>query len=86
MKTTYRKIAENQDIFKRLSEIPLNIMDAERLKQGIVGLDHLYGEIDCFRKNLLTKEYEEKYNEFLNQEIELNNFPIEKKLSAVKMF
>lgn len=61
--------------------MPLNIMDAERLRQGIVELDHLYGEIDSFRKNILPKEYEEKYNEFLNQEIELNNFPIEIKCS-----
>ena len=81
MKTTYRRIAESQDIFRRLSEIPLNIMDAERLKQGIVELDLFYGKIDKFHQENVTlygkEEYEKEYNDFLNQEIELENFPIE---------
>lgn len=80
MKTTYRKIAEVQDVFKRLSETPLCLMDAERVKQGIVELDKLYGEINKFRNEIIAvnskEKYEETYNNFLDKSIELQNFPI----------
>ena len=85
MKTTYRKIAESQDIFRKLSEIPLNIADAERLKQGILELDKFYGEIDELRSEFLREplpsrtkeEFEKDFNDFLNKEIELKKFPLD---------
>lgn len=77
MKTTYKKIAETQDVFRRLSEMPLTVLDAESLKQGIVELDKFYGQLDDFKKEFHTREdYEKEFNNFIETEIELECFPI----------
>ena len=95
MKTTYRKIAEIQDVFRKLSEMPLTVLDAESLKQGIIELDKFYGKIDIYKKELIKtntvsvdkdkvkfknekaqSDYEEELNKFLDQEIELEFFPL----------
>ena len=95
MKTTYRKIAQTQDIFRKLSEVPLPIADAATIKDGILELDKLYGELDIAKKELISKFtvdqpdgnnifkekideqlYNEQFNSFLDQEIELSSFPI----------
>lgn len=54
MYATYKKIAEAQEAFKKLSNLELPILQAELIKGGILELDTHYGEIDKKREYLLT--------------------------------
>ena len=54
MYSTYKKIAEAQEVFKKLSNLELPILQAELIKGGILELDIHYGEIDKQRGYLLN--------------------------------
>ena len=53
MNVNYKKIAEAQETFKKLSSVEMDILDAIALKEGILELDEYYGYIDKYKEKLL---------------------------------
>lgn len=94
MKTTYKKIANIQDLMKKVTSSEVVVSDAIKIKDAALEMEKAYDNVQAKVMELFEKhghqkengswqvnegsedEFKKEYNDFLNEEVDLENFPV----------